>query len=32
VRRERDDELSAQDAILNPGGKDEQAVSGGRSA
>lgn len=29
VRRERDDELSEQDAILNLGGEDKQAEQGG---
>ena len=32
VRRERDDELSEQDAILNLGCEDKQAVSVSRSA
>ncbi len=32
VRRERDDELSEQDAILNLGAEDKQAAKGGPSA
>ena len=31
VRRDRDDELGEQDAILNLGCEDKQAASGGRS-
>jgi hypothetical protein len=31
VRRERDDELSEQDAILDLGGAEKQAASGGAS-
>jgi len=31
VRRERDDELSEQDAILNLGCAEKNAASGGRS-